>query len=618
MALAKPRRLTTIRASLARLVLVAILPVLLATAGLLYQVQSDARTSIQRDVSTTARALMMAVDRDLANAQTAALVMSKSPDLQTGDLRAFYSQAIEMVRSGVASNVILTTKSGQQALNVLVPYGEPLPVTSNLDLIQQVFATRKPAISDLHNGTVRHQPLISVYQPVFVKGQMTYILNVALYPERLWEILNQEHLPPGWIASVVDHHGSIVARTQAQDKYLGREANPEIAQQIRSHTEGVVETNTRDGVSVTAIFSRSAISGWTVVIAVPTSELIAQRWNSLKLTLGSTAILILLGLMIARIQARRLAKPIGALEAMALAHGRGELVERPRLRLKEADDVARALAEGAQQLRARTAERDRAYAQSHRVTIEKELVEKQARARSAYFAYLTHELGSPLMAIRAFAGATANLVRGTPEHRKCLDYCERIDTTTTHLMDIIGEILSYARLDAHEITLQKQDIDVGSEIRNIIKIWKVKAEREKLTLGSRIAPKLPTFLVDRVRFRQILFNLLSNAVKFTLSGGNIKVIAGVEGTDLVIRIADTGVGISAEELPLVLQPFAQAANAQQEGREGSGLGLPFAKGLVELHGGTLELESTLGAGTTVSVRFPLQALTEPRVCETLR
>ncbi|MGH7092326.1 MAG: sensor histidine kinase, partial [Stellaceae bacterium] len=86
----------------------------------------------------------------------------------------------------------------------------------------------------------------------------------------------------------------------------------------------------------------------------------------------------------------------------------------------------------------------------------------------------------------------------------------------------------------------------------------------------------------------------------------------------VIRIADTGIGISAEELPLVLQPFAQAANTQEKGGEGSGLGLPFAKGLVELHGGTLGLESTLGAGTTVSVRFPLKTLAKPSLCETLR
>ncbi|MGH7094375.1 MAG: sensor histidine kinase, partial [Stellaceae bacterium] len=524
MALAKPPRLTTIRASLARLALLATLPVLLATAGLLYQMQSNARTSIERDISTTARALMMAVDRDLATAQTAALVMSKSPDLQKGDLRAFYHQALDMVQAHVASSVALTAKSGQQVLNLLVPYGKPLPVTNNVDLIRWIFATKKPAISDFHFGTVRHRPVITVYQPVFINGQMTYTLNVGLFPARLSEILNQEQLPAGWIASVLDSHGTIVARTQTPDEheYIGQIANPKIVEQMRLHDEGVVETKTHEGTPITAVFSRSAISRWTVVIAVPTSELVVESWKSLKVTLGITVILVLLGLVSARFQARRLTAPIHALEAMALAHGRGEQVNPPRLRLKEADDVARALAEGAQQLRARTAERDEANEQSRGIAIEKELVEKQARARSVYFAYLTHELGSPLMAIRAFAEAISNLVRGASGQRKCLDYCERIDTTTTHLMGIVGEILSYARLDAHEITLHKQDVNISLEIRNIVKIWEVKIEQENITLSCHIASKIPHLMVDRVRFRQIFFNLLSNAVKFTPPGGNIK------------------------------------------------------------------------------------------------
>ena len=120
----------------------------------------------------------------------------------------------------------------------------------------------------------------------------------------------------------------------------------------------------------------------------------------------------------------------------------------------------------------------------------------------------------------------------------------------------------------------------------------------------QIDQRIPPLNADEVRLRQILLNLLSNAIKFTPRGGTVTISAGQVGTDCMIRVADTGIGISAEDLPRIVLPFAQVENAQTGKRRGTGLGLPLSKGLVEQHGGTLTLASEPGVGTTVTVRLP--------------
>lgn len=134
-------------------------------------------------------------------------------------------------------------------------------------------------------------------------------------------------------------------------------------------------------------------------------------------------------------------------------------------------------------------------------------------------------------------------------------------------------------------------------------------EQAGVELQYEVDPDLPPLFADRIRLRQILLNLVSNALKFTLRGGTVTVSA-VRGDDahLVIRIEDTGVGISADDLSRVTQPFAQVLNAQTKEHIGTGLGLPLTKGLVELHGGAFTMASAPGVGTTVTVRLPMRSI----------
>jgi signal transduction histidine kinase len=549
------RRLADVfRSEFLLVVLATALPVWLASAVLLYNAEIDARALVERDSAAAASAVMVAIDRDVAAAIVLAETLATSQSLLEGDLARFAVRASGAIqRSGVGSNVVLSDASGQQVLNTLQPFGQPLPRHGNPKIVQVVFATAKPVISDLYIGGLMHRPVLSVEVPVIRDGTVIYDLSIGLFPERKSAILRQQHLPAGWIAGVIDSTGTIIARSQNEAQLVGQKATPAFLQAIAQHPAGgsnkLLAQRTNDGVSVSTAWARSEFSGWTVAVGVPTAELTDRVWRFLALSIVCTLAMIVINL------------------AMAAAIGR--------------------------RLEARTIE-------STTARVAQQGVEEAARARGSYFAYLSHELRTPLMAVSGCAEGIATRSRDA----KVLDYCERIDGSVNHIVDIIEQIQSYARHEAGELKLHKRPLDVADEVQSSADLLEGIAGQAGVEVQCQIDQRIPPLNADEVRLRQILLNLLSNAIKFTPRGGTVTISAGQVGTDCMIRVADTGIGISAEDLPRIVLPFAQVENAQTGKRRGTGLGLPLSKGLVEQHGGTLTLASEPGVGTTVTVRLP--------------
>ena len=547
------RRLAGIfRSQFLLVVLATALPVWLASAVLLYNAEIDARALVERDSAATARSVMVAIDRDVAAAIVLAQTLATSESVLEGDLARFSVRARDAIqRSGVGSNVVLSDASGQQVLNTLQPVGQPLPHHGNPKLVEMVFATAQPVISDLYIGGLSHRPVLSVEVPVIRDGTVIYDLSIGLFPERKSAILREQHLPDGWIAGVIDSAGTIIARSQDESRFVGQKAPQAFLHAIAQEpvAAGTTAGRTIDGVSVSTAWARSDVSGWTVAVGVPTAELTDRVWRFLALSVVCTLALIVINL------------------AMAAAIGR--------------------------RLEARTIE-------STTARVAQQGVEEAARARSSYFAYLSHELRTPLMAVSGCAEAIA----GRSQDAKVQDYCERIDGSVNHITDIIEQIQSYARHEAGELKLHKRPLDVADEVQNSADLVEGIARQAGVEVQCQIEQRIPPLNADEVRLRQILLNLLSNAIKFTPRGGTVTISAGQVGTDCVIRVADTGIGISAEDLPRIVLPFAQVENAQTGKRRGTGLGLPLSKGLVEQHGGTLTLASEPGVGTTVTVRLP--------------
>jgi signal transduction histidine kinase len=231
-----------------------------------------------------------------------------------------------------------------------------------------------------------------------------------------------------------------------------------------------------------------------------------------------------------------------------------------------------------------------------------------SQAKSQFLATMSHELRTPLNAIIGFSEILAAETFGPLGDPHYPDYARSIHASGGHLLNLINDILDFTRLDAGRLELRDEEIDLHELIAGVLRMIEIEASRAGVALAVSHDEDLPLLRADARRVRQVLLNLLSNAVKFTPRGGEIRLTTTRHGGDLAIVIADTGIGIAAQDIPLALEHFGQVDSSLSRKYEGTGLGLPLARRLMELHGGWLALESAVGIGTTVTAGFPGERL----------
>ncbi|MBT5194805.1 MAG: PAS domain S-box protein [Rhodospirillaceae bacterium] len=246
-------------------------------------------------------------------------------------------------------------------------------------------------------------------------------------------------------------------------------------------------------------------------------------------------------------------------------------------------------------------------AAEHSLRRAKEEAEFADRAKTEFLANMSHELRTPLNAIIGFSQMLGMGLHGDLNEKQSeqIDY---VIKSGEHLLDLISDILDIAKIEAGSAELSEETIQVDSMITACLNMVKAKADETSLRLLTEIHPDLPPLRGDLRMIKQILLNLLSNAVKFSAQGEQIKVSAGLEGERLWIDVVDRGIGIAAADLPRALSTFGQVDSAMNRTHQGTGLGLPLANTLAELHGGELEINSVLGAGTTARIWFPKERL----------
>jgi signal transduction histidine kinase len=230
--------------------------------------------------------------------------------------------------------------------------------------------------------------------------------------------------------------------------------------------------------------------------------------------------------------------------------------------------------------------------------------EAGSRAKSTFLATISHELRTPLNAIIGFSGLLVEQAHGPLGAQQYREYANDIRRSGTYLMDLIEDMLDAVRLEAGALKLTPEPADLAAEIRSSYAAVRPEAERKQLVFAVEVAGDVPPLEIDLRALRRILLNLLGNAVKFTDTGGSITVTATLDGSDVVLAISDTGIGIAAEKIGLLGRPFVQVDESLTRRHAGSGLGLAICKGLAEAMGGRLEIVSRVGHGTTVTVRLP--------------
>lgn len=225
------------------------------------------------------------------------------------------------------------------------------------------------------------------------------------------------------------------------------------------------------------------------------------------------------------------------------------------------------------------------------------------KAKANFLANMSHELRTPLNAILGFSEIIKNAAFG-PIARNYQDYAGDIHDSGVHLLSLINEVLDLSKLEAGQFELVEQHVDLAFLAAGGIRLVEPLAQKAGIDLSHSIEDGLSFIRADERRMRQVLINLLANAVKFTPPGGHIGLAMRRTQKGLLIEVSDTGIGIPADKIDLAMEPFSQVEADINRSYQGTGLGLPLAKRLVELHGGTLSLRSQVNSGTVVSIILP--------------
>jgi cell cycle sensor histidine kinase DivJ len=231
--------------------------------------------------------------------------------------------------------------------------------------------------------------------------------------------------------------------------------------------------------------------------------------------------------------------------------------------------------------------------------------ERANAAKSRFLACMSHELRTPLNAIIGFSDLLRNSSENLIDSTRALEYARIINESGHHLLVVANEILDMSRLETGIFGLFPEPIRLDAVIKSCAELLALRAQEAGVTFNIEVAHGLPEIVADRHAVMQILINLVTNAIKFSDPGGTVTVSAGVDGEQVWLEVADTGIGIAPDDLARIGNPFFQVQGRTGRKRDGAGLGLSIVKGLVDLHGGELKAASGPGEGTRMVVRLPL-------------
>jgi signal transduction histidine kinase len=338
--------------------------------------------------------------------------------------------------------------------------------------------------------------------------------------------------------------------------------------------------------------------GWGVMVPQPIDELreraAASRGVHIGIMVAGLVVAAILGWLISGLLVRPVAAVIGAADKIAAGEVSARVPRFSDVTPREFHELGEAFNFMAEEIQD---ERRQLAAAAREAQL-------SSQSKSEFLANISHELRTPLNAIIGFSEAMQTKVFGALGDEKYSEYADHIHGSGKHLLGIINDILDLAKVEAGKMEFDTAPVAVDGVMTRAATIVRGSDKGSGVRIEVADLGGLPQVRASEQRLLQIFVNLLSNAVKFTPEGGRVSVSAEAAGEDVVITVADTGIGMTAEEIEQAMQPFTQVDSSLARRFEGTGLGLPLAKLLVEGHGGALVIASTPGKGTDVTVRLP--------------
>ena len=317
------------------------------------------------------------------------------------------------------------------------------------------------------------------------------------------------------------------------------------------------------------------------LVAADRSSFAASRNLLLGVAGGSLALALGLGLLLSW----SVVAPLRRTEERLAEIGAGDFTG--RLAVANRDEIGRLAA----RVNGTSDELERVYRE----------LEMASRHKSDFLATMSHELRTPLNAIIGFSEVLHEQMFGKLNERQ-LAYVNDVLDAGKHLLSLINDVLDLAKIEAGRVELRLSQVALPDVLRNAVSMHAERVRRAGVDISLRTEPDEITIEADERRIRQVVFNLVSNAVKFTPAGGRVDISARLDDGHLEVAVADTGPGIAAEDLEKIFEEFEQTAEGRHA--EGTGLGLPLSRKLVELHGGRLWAESEVGRGSTFRFTLP--------------
>jgi signal transduction histidine kinase len=588
-----------------------VLPVAVFCGVALHMLQDVQHDSAINRIEEAAALTARVVDADIYRAQSVLKVLGASHALAKGDLRTFHEEA-RNASAAPGGWIILYDTKGQQLVNSRRAFGEALPMRPDPESVTAMLASGRGQVSGIRWGAALKNNFVMVETPIIAPDGTRYVIGQAFSPEFFAHSFAGRAIPPSWRVVIVDRSGVIIARSNQADHFVGKTIRPETAAVINHSRSGVMRHLSGTQTEVYDAYTRSALSDWAIIIGAPVEEINSAVWQGVTMISAGLAIALLAALTLAILAGRRLVDFVERASTAAAALGRGDQPPAmPRSAINELEGLNEAIREAA--LRLHSEMDSRAAAENERNSLL--VLETQARARAEeqnaakdeFLAMLGHELRNPLSAV---ASAVAILERGdsidAASAARARDVLRR---QTDHLRKMVDDLLEVNRALMGKLTLDTQAVDLADIVRRCVDTLHASGR----TAGFDITLACDSALVnaDPARLLQVADNILDNAIKYSPGGGSIRIGVRNDGDWVELTVRDAGQGITAQLLPTVFDIFVQGEQHLQRAGGGLGIGLSLVRRLVEMHGGTVAIDSAgAGQGACVTVRLPRAEVAE--------